>query len=103
MAEINVVIPGDQEPGYLKRMVKLAEIQEAMHVDKRDFGDVTVATLRKLIAFIAGYVEVDEGVDAVEVLMDLNKDDYMGIVDAIGAVSVPKGSDTASKDTSEEA
>jgi len=104
MAEINVKIPGPEDAGYLRRMVKLAEIQDAMHQDKIERGPKSVsgATLTKLIEFISNYVDVEDGVDKMDVLLDLSENEYQEILDALGSVDVPKGSDTASNDTSEE-
>lgn len=104
MAEINVVIPGAEEPGYLRRMVKLAKIQDAMHADKIERGPQNISgeTLGMLLSFISDYINVDEGVDKMEVLLDLSQAEYTSILDALGSVDVPKGSDTASNGSSEE-
>ena len=96
--DINIVIPGREEPKYLRRMIALAEVKEAIHNDKRDMGDISVETLKMLIGYIASFVQgVD---DPVDVIMDLSQDEYEYILSEIGSVTVPKGSDTGSESSS---
>lgn len=102
MAEINIVIPNETDPGYLRRMMKLAKVQDAIHADNRDRGEMSAGTLQLLLDFVVQMVEVEEGEDAMALLMELSQKEYMAIMDAIGSVEVPKEKSIASNDTTVE-
>ena len=104
MAEITIVIPAPESKGYLRRMMKLAEIKDAIFNDKRDTGDITAPTLMLLVRYIAQFVQGVDGAPvekevAIDYLMDLTKDEYLAIMDKMGDVAVPKENATASNDT----
>lgn len=110
MADINIKVPGPEEPGYLRKMVRLAKIKDQMADDQRDRGDITADTLLMLVDFIAEFaVEVVpaegeniEDIDVKEALMDLPKNQYEEIIANLGAVMVPKESGPPSEGSSPE-
>lgn len=100
MAEIVdmiVTVPGKEDKGYMRRMVKVAELQDAIHADNvaRGEGKLSAPTVMKLVEFIADYVTVDgitKRADKIELLLDLSETEYMEIIGSLGVVEIPKES-----------
>jgi hypothetical protein len=62
-----VDIPSKESPGYMRRMMRLAELSEALS------GGFTPTTLRGFLSFLALFVHPADGSDPIEALMDLSE------------------------------
>ena len=93
-------VPGKDEPGYLRRMIALAEVQDAMRVDQGTHGEISANSLMKMIDFLEPFVEVDG--DAKEVLLDLSEEEYMAMMDAFSSDPVPKENGSLSNEPTQE-
>lgn len=98
MAEISFKVPGKEAPGYLRRLVKLSELQDGIREDERAFKTVTAPTLLKMVAFLAGFCEVSDGSSAQEALLDLSQTDYEKMMGELGGSPIPpaNGADSGS-------
>lgn len=87
MPELRIVVPGPDQPGYLRRTRQIARIQTKLNA-----GDLT--GIEDLVAFLQEFVDADEGVDAEEALLDLSQDEYMALMQEFanaGNSRAPKG------------
>ena len=89
---IELVIPGPDSPGYLRRMKSLSEVQIRIKSDEREFGENSIHpdTMSAIAELLAPYLVVPEGVDPVEAVWDLSQDQYMEAMDALGGKTTVK-------------
>jgi len=77
--EIVIRAPSADKPGYLRRVREAVRIQERMRVDN------SVEAFDEMVDFIldTSEVQVPDGVDAKDALLDLSKEDFDAIFDTL--------------------
>ena len=86
MTEIVIEVPGQDKPGYLRRLMAVSRFNEL-----REQGDITPEYYENLITFLLGYISKPEDkAEAREALLDASADQYIDLLNAVtGKVENP--------------
>jgi len=93
MKEVVLVIPGKDKPGYLRRAMQIAEIQDQMRADELNMGGATLETIKSLVGFLSEFVHGLEGDEARDALLNLSENDLMTALEGFKAQAPKVGSE----------
>lgn len=88
--DFRVQLVGEGEPGYLRRMMALANLRQAT------VESFSVKTLEDMITFLASVVEPADGGDRREALLDLSESGLLSLIEQLNQRDLAPKEQTAS-------
>ena len=98
--QINIRVPGKDEPGFLRRMIRMTELQAEMgevQAAMKAAGGVSdptlparlAAVMNQLVDTITAFATVDNGVNPREALLDLSENEFNRVFAAFQEGAAP--------------